>query len=130
MDGDVLLTQGQNALSSEKLYDRPQQGHGPARGPGADDLRAGTRRQLPAPDEAPRRPDLAAGRERHRASRSSNLAKSYKGRPVLRDVSLGLRRGEVAALLGPNGAGKTTCFYAIAGLVPPDRGTILVDGRT
>ena len=46
------------------------------------------------------------------ASRSRNLAKSYKGRPVLRDVSLELRRGEVAALLGPNGAGKTTCFYA------------------
>ena len=58
-----------------------------------------------------------------------NLAKSYKGRPVLRDVSLELRRGEVAALLGPNGAGKTTCFYAIAGLVPPDRGTITVDGQ-
>jgi len=58
----------------------------------------------------------------------SNLAKSYKGRPVLRDVSLALRRGEVAALLGPNGAGKTTSFYTIAGLVPPDRGTILVDG--
>ena len=58
-----------------------------------------------------------------------NLAKSYKGRPVLRDVSLHLHRGEVAALLGPNGAGKTTCFYAIAGLVPPDRGTILVDGQ-
>ncbi|MFT3974820.1 MAG: LPS export ABC transporter ATP-binding protein [Amaricoccus sp.] len=57
-----------------------------------------------------------------------NLAKSYRSRPVLRDVSLELSRGEVAALLGPNGAGKTTCFYAIAGLVPPDRGTILVDG--
>jgi lipopolysaccharide export system ATP-binding protein len=59
----------------------------------------------------------------------ADLAKSYKGRPVLRNVSLHLRRGEVVALLGPNGAGKTTCFYAIAGLVPPDRGTILVDGR-
>jgi lipopolysaccharide export system ATP-binding protein len=58
-----------------------------------------------------------------------NLAKSYKRRPVLRDVSLSLRRGEVAALLGPNGAGKTTCFYAIAGLVPPDAGAILVDGQ-
>jgi lipopolysaccharide export system ATP-binding protein len=58
-----------------------------------------------------------------------NLAKSYKSRPVLRDVSLSLRRGEVAALLGPNGAGKTTCFYAIAGLVPPDHGTILIDGQ-
>jgi lipopolysaccharide export system ATP-binding protein len=61
--------------------------------------------------------------------RVSNLVKSYKRRPVLRDVSLELRRGEVAALLGPNGAGKTTCFYAIAGLVPPDAGTITVEGR-
>jgi len=58
-----------------------------------------------------------------------NLAKSYRKRPVLRDVSLTLRRSEVAALLGPNGAGKTTCFYAIAGLVPPDAGTITVDGQ-
>ncbi|MFQ8431619.1 LPS export ABC transporter ATP-binding protein [Amaricoccus sp. W119] len=58
-----------------------------------------------------------------------NLGKSYKRRPVLRDVSLSLRRGEVAALLGPNGAGKTTCFYAIAGLVPPDAGTVRVDGQ-
>jgi lipopolysaccharide export system ATP-binding protein len=59
----------------------------------------------------------------------ASLAKSYRRRPVLRDVSLTLRRGEVAALLGPNGAGKTTCFYAIAGLVPPDAGTITIDGR-
>jgi lipopolysaccharide export system ATP-binding protein len=57
-----------------------------------------------------------------------NLGKSYRKRPVLRDVSLSLRRGEVAALLGPNGAGKTTCFYAIAGLVPPDAGSVSVDG--
>jgi len=57
-----------------------------------------------------------------------NLGKSYRRRPVLRDVSLTLRRGEVAALLGPNGAGKTTCFYAIAGLVPPDAGSVSVDG--
>lgn len=61
--------------------------------------------------------------------RVQSLGKSYKRRPVLRDVSLSLRRGEVAALLGPNGAGKTTCFYAIAGLVPPDAGTITVDGQ-
>lgn len=58
-----------------------------------------------------------------------NLGKSYKRRPVLRDVSLRLRQGEVAALLGPNGAGKTTCFYAIAGLVPPDAGSVLIDGQ-
>ncbi len=58
-----------------------------------------------------------------------SLSKSYRRRPVLRDVSLQLHRGEVVALLGPNGAGKTTCFYSIAGLVPPDAGTVSVDGR-
>lgn len=57
-----------------------------------------------------------------------NLAKAYKRRPVLRDVSLELHRGEVVALLGPNGAGKTTCFYAVAGLVTPDSGEIEIDG--
>ncbi len=57
-----------------------------------------------------------------------NLGKSYKKRPVLRDVSLELHRGEVVALLGPNGAGKTTCFYAIAGLVNADAGTVTIDG--
>jgi lipopolysaccharide export system ATP-binding protein len=57
-----------------------------------------------------------------------HLGKSYKKRPVLRDVSLDLRRGEVVALLGPNGAGKTTCFYAVAGLVVPETGTVMVDG--
>ncbi len=57
-----------------------------------------------------------------------HLGKSYKKRPVLRDVSLVLRRGEVVALLGPNGAGKTTCFYAVAGLVKPETGTVLIDG--
>ena len=48
---------------------------------------------------------------------------------VLRDVNLELRRGEVVALLGPNGAGKTTCFYSVAGLVSPDKGSVTVDGR-
>lgn len=57
------------------------------------------------------------------------LRKSYKKRPVIRDVSLDLKRGEVVALLGPNGSGKTTCFYAIAGLVTPEAGTVLIDGE-
>ena len=57
------------------------------------------------------------------------LRKSYKRRPVIRDVSLDLRRGEVVALLGPNGCGKTTTFYSIAGLVIPERGQVLIDGR-
>jgi lipopolysaccharide export system ATP-binding protein len=58
-----------------------------------------------------------------------NLRKSYKRRPVIRDVSMQLNRGEVVALLGPNGSGKTTCFYAIAGLVTPEGGEVLIDGR-
>lgn len=61
--------------------------------------------------------------------RVASIGKSYKKRPVLRDVSLELNRGEVVALLGPNGAGKTTCFYAIAGLITPEAGTVTVDGR-
>jgi len=56
------------------------------------------------------------------------LRKSYKNRPVIRDVSMHLNRGEVVALLGPSGSGKTTCFYAIAGLVSPEGGQVLIDG--
>lgn len=52
--------------------------------------------------------------------RVSHLRKSYRRRPVIRDVSMELARGEVVALLGPNGSGKTTCFYNIAGLITPD----------
>jgi lipopolysaccharide export system ATP-binding protein len=57
------------------------------------------------------------------------LRKSYRKRPVLRDVSLDLKRGEVVALLGPNGSGMTTCFYSIAGLVTPEGGQVILDGR-
>ncbi len=57
------------------------------------------------------------------------IAKSYGGRPVLRDVSLNVRRGEVVGLLGPNGAGKTTCFYSITGLIAPDHGRIELNGE-
>ncbi|MFN3278794.1 MAG: LPS export ABC transporter ATP-binding protein [Paracoccus hibiscisoli] len=57
------------------------------------------------------------------------LRKSYRNRPVIRDVSVNLQRGEVVALLGPNGSGKTTCFYCIAGLVTADAGQVLIDGR-
>ena len=58
-----------------------------------------------------------------------NIRKSYKRRMVIRDVSLHLDRGEVVALLGPNGCGKTTCFYTIAGLVTPESGQVVIDGR-
>ena len=56
------------------------------------------------------------------------LGKAYKKRIILHDMGLELQKGEVVALLGPNGAGKTTCFYSIAGLVSPNRGTVTVDG--
>ncbi len=56
------------------------------------------------------------------------VGKTYKKRPVVRNVSIQLRRGEAVGLLGPNGAGKTTTFYMIVGLVRPDTGSILLDG--
>ncbi|HYH20947.1 MAG TPA: ATP-binding cassette domain-containing protein, partial [Azospirillum sp.] len=58
-----------------------------------------------------------------------NLGKSFKKRPVVRDVSISVQRGEAVGLLGPNGAGKTTCFYMITGLIAADVGTILLDGQ-
>ncbi|MDJ0613241.1 MAG: LPS export ABC transporter ATP-binding protein [Rhizobiaceae bacterium] len=58
----------------------------------------------------------------------SGLQKSYKGRMVVKDVTLGVRRGEAVGLLGPNGAGKTTSFYMITGLVKPDAGRIDLNG--
>jgi lipopolysaccharide export system ATP-binding protein len=61
--------------------------------------------------------------------RVRKLRKSYRRRPVIRDVSLELNRGEVVALLGPNGSGKTTSFYCIAGLITPDGGTVTIDGQ-
>ena len=60
---------------------------------------------------------------------ASNIGKRYKRRPVLRDVSVSVKRGEAVGLLGPNGAGKTTCFYCITGLINPDTGTITLDGQ-
>ncbi len=58
-----------------------------------------------------------------------HLSKSYKKRPVLRDVSMNIQRGEAVALLGPNGAGKTTCFYIVTGLINADSGYIMLDGQ-
>jgi lipopolysaccharide export system ATP-binding protein len=57
------------------------------------------------------------------------ISKAYRGRPVVRAVSLSIQSGEVVGLLGPNGAGKTTTFYCILGLVTPDEGKILLNGH-
>ncbi len=56
------------------------------------------------------------------------LGKQFKKRPVVRNVSLSVKRGEAVGLLGPNGAGKTTTFYMIVGLIAPDSGAISLDG--
>ena len=79
-------------------------------------------------------PEGAASRSSHSQAAQNGLgavriAKSYRGRRVVKDVSLFLNRGEVVGLLGPNGAGKTTCFYMITGLIRVDQGQILLDGQ-
>jgi len=61
--------------------------------------------------------------------RVEHLRKSFRKKVVIRDVTMTLERGEVVALLGPNGSGKTTCFYTIAGLVFPEAGKVMIDGR-
>ena len=80
-------------------------------------------RRNPSENAAPR---LVAD---NRGLHVHNLGKRFKKRPVVRDVGLYIQRGEVVGLLGPNGAGKTTCFYMITGLVPPDTGTVTLDGQ-
>jgi len=58
-----------------------------------------------------------------------HISKFYKGRALIRDISLTLKQGEIVGLFGPNGAGKTTCFSAIAGLLFPDHGKIYLDDK-
>jgi lipopolysaccharide export system ATP-binding protein len=58
-----------------------------------------------------------------------NIGKSFRGRAVVKGVTLKLNRGEILGLLGPNGAGKTTCFYMITGLITADYGAIYLDGE-
>lgn len=59
--------------------------------------------------------------------KAQNLAKSYKKRTVVKDVSLQVNTGQIVGLLGPNGAGKTTTFYMVVGLVQSERGKIFID---
>lgn len=58
-----------------------------------------------------------------------DIGKSYKGRAVVKGITLSVQRGEIVALMGPNGAGKTTSFYMMMGLIEADRGQILLDGQ-
>ncbi|MFN8008477.1 MAG: LPS export ABC transporter ATP-binding protein [Terriglobia bacterium] len=61
--------------------------------------------------------------------KTEHLVKTYRGRKVVDEVSLGIRQGEVVGLLGPNGAGKTTTFYIIVGLTAPEKGRVYLDDR-
>jgi lipopolysaccharide export system ATP-binding protein len=61
--------------------------------------------------------------------RATHLAKSYRRRQVISDLSIEVESGQIVGLLGPNGAGKTTAFYMIVGLVPPDAGQVTIDDR-
>jgi len=60
---------------------------------------------------------------------ANHLSKSYKKRPVLKNINLNVQQGEAVALLGPNGAGKTTSFYIMTGLIAPNSGHITLDGH-
>lgn len=62
------------------------------------------------------------------ALEAKKLEKSYRGRKIVRGISVQVKQGEVVGLLGPNGAGKTTTFYMVVGLVKPDQGRVLLDG--
>jgi len=59
--------------------------------------------------------------------RADSIMKAYRGRKVVKGISLEVNQGEIVGLLGPNGAGKTTCFYMIVGLIKPNGGQIFLD---
>jgi lipopolysaccharide export system ATP-binding protein len=84
----------------------------------------------PAPmaTRASKRPQLQGKAPQGKGLEAVMLAKSYRKRPVVRSVSLTVKRGEAVGLLGPNGAGKTTVFYMITGLIAADEGTVSLDG--
>lgn len=67
--------------------------------------------------------------EKDSGLKACNIGKSYTQKPVVRDVTLSVQRGEAVGVLGPNGAGKTTCFYMVTGLIQPDYGSIFLDGN-
>jgi lipopolysaccharide export system ATP-binding protein len=78
---------------------------------------------------ATKRPKVEAEQSAEDGLHAVMLAKSYRKRPVVMNVSVSVRRGEAVGLLGPNGAGKTTVFYMITGLIAADQGSISLDGQ-
>lgn len=106
----IFAAAPQNSMASAV---RPEAHRAAAKPSSGDQTVDGRPRLIPA------RPGLVA----------SNLGKTFKKRPVLRGVTIDVKRGEAVGLLGPNGAGKTTCFYIITGLISADMGTISLDGE-
>ncbi|MGB0682639.1 MAG: LPS export ABC transporter ATP-binding protein [Magnetovibrionaceae bacterium] len=96
-----------------------------ADGSGQSQSRRARRGEARLSDRDAQTPRLVAD---NRGLFANNIGKRFKKRPVVRGASLFIQRGEVVGLLGPNGAGKTTCFYMITGLIPPDHGSIVMDG--
>ncbi len=127
-----------NAEAVREAVERRKRGDRRAEDPGGIDA-AGKRpptaeiKPLPASQPVPGR--VAAGGPSPRVVHNNaglevrSLGKQFKKRPVLRDVSVRVQRGEAVGLLGPNGAGKTTCFYIITGLISADYGEIFLDGQ-
>jgi len=95
---------------ARRPFDQIEGGAGPTSAPASG---------APAPQLVADNPGLVA----------HNLGKQFKKRPVVRDVTINVERGEAVGLLGPNGAGKTTCFYMMIGLIAPDYGTVLLGGH-
>lgn len=131
---DGAFSEGKSALSSvfgkfkRKVPLPEEEKHDLADEVNATDAPASPRQTAPA--KAKKR---SAGSRRQFEDESGwlvaqSLAKSFRRRPVVRDVTLAVRQGEAVGLLGPNGAGKTTVFYMITGLIRPDSGAIRIDG--
>jgi lipopolysaccharide export system ATP-binding protein len=105
-------------LADKDIYDRPQRLHCIKKGMIVSD-----NTEL---DFDMARPVLVSGNQ---GLQAKGVGKSFNKRRVVRNVSIGLQRGEAVGLLGPNGAGKTTTFYMLAGLLPADEGQVFIDGR-
>ena len=86
------------------------------------------RERVMEPEDGPEDSDPPRLVSERQGLRAEKIGKLFRKRPVVRDVSLVVQRGEAVGLLGPNGAGKTTCFYMITGLLSPDTGSIFLDG--
>jgi lipopolysaccharide export system ATP-binding protein len=105
-------------LADKGIYNRPQGPHCIKKG-----IMVSDNTEL---DFGMARPVLVSGNQ---GLQAQGIGKSFNKRRVVRNVSIGLQRGEAVGLLGPNGAGKTTTFYMLAGLLPADEGQVFIDGR-